>query len=200
MLANLPFRTRWPVRLALLFPWALPLVFSGLIFAWFFDSSYGVVNDVIRRFGGGEGPLWLTRPGLAMAAVCLAIIWKTSSFCALILLAGLQTIPDSLYEAAEIDGASRWQRFRHVTLPLLLPSIMVALIFRTITAIQTFDIPYAMTRGGPGHATETLAMYIHTNTLDFLDFGYGAALAVVMFLVSMLTTAWYLRYIRGVSE
>ena len=77
---------------------------------------------------------------------------------------------------------------------------MVALIFRTITAIQTFDIPYAMTRGGPGSTTETLAMYIHTSTLEFLDFGYGSALAVVMFAISMLTTAWYLRYIRGVSE
>jgi multiple sugar transport system permease protein len=200
LLANLPFRTRWPIRLSLLLPWALPLVFSGLIFAWFFDSSYGIVNDVIARAGFGEGPLWLSRPWLAMAAICIAIIWKTSSFCALILLAGLQTIPDSLYEAAEIDGATRWQRFRHVTLPLLKASIMVALIFRTITAIQTFDIPYAMTRGGPGSTTETLAMYIHTSTLEFLDFGYGSALAVVMFLISMLTTAWYLRYIRGVSE
>jgi multiple sugar transport system permease protein len=199
LLANLPFQTRWPVRLSLLFPWALPLVFSGLIFAWFFDSSYGIVNDVIARLGG-EGPLWLTRPNLAMAAICIAIIWKTSSFCALILLAGLQTIPDTLYEAAEIDGASRWQRFRHVTLPMLMPAIVVALIFRTITAIQTFDIPYAMTRGGPGSTTETLAMYIHTTTLDFLDFGYGSALAVTMFVISMLATAWYLRSVRGVSE
>ncbi len=195
LLANLPFRTRWPVRLSLLFPWALPLVFSGLIFAWFFDSSYGIVNDVIARLGG-EGPLWLTRPNLAMAAICIAIIWKTSSFCALILLAGLQTIPDTLYEAAEIDGASRWQRFRHVTLPMLMPAIMVALIFRTITAIQTFDIPYAMTRGGPGSTTETLAMYIHTTTLDFLDFGYGSALAALMFVLSMAATSGYLRYTR----
>jgi multiple sugar transport system permease protein len=200
LLANLPFRTRWPIRLSLLLPWALPLVFSGLIFAWFFDSSYGIVNDVIGRLGFGEGPLWLSSPWLARAAICVAIVWKTSSFCALILLAGLQTIPDSLYEAAEIDGATRWQRFRHITLPLLKASIMVALIFRTITAIQTFDIPYAMTRGGPGSTTETLAMYIHTSTLEFLDFGYGSALAVVMFAISMLTTAWYLRHIRGVSE
>jgi len=128
------------------------------------------------------------------------IVWKTSSFCALILLAGLQTIPDALYEAARIDGATRRQQFRHVTLPLLKTSIMVALVFRTVTAIQTFDIPYAMTRGGPGNTTETLAMYIHTTTLDFLDFGYGSALAVAMFLISMLTTGWYLRHIRGIGE
>ncbi len=199
LLANLPYGWRWPVRLSLLLPWALPLVFSGLIFAWFFDSSYGVVNDLLLRLGI-EGPFWLTTPGYAMAAICIAIIWKTSSFMALILLAGLQTIPHGLYEAARVDGAGPWQRFRRITLPLLRPAIMVALIFRTITAIQTFDIPYAMTRGGPGGTTETLAMYIHTTTLDFLDFGYGAALAVVMFVISMLATAWYLRRLHGVSE
>lgn len=199
LLANLPFRVRWPVRLALLLPWALPLVFSGLIFAWFFDSSYGVVNDVLRRLGIA-GPAWLTRPGTAMAAISIAIVWKTSSFCALVLLAGLQTIPATLHEAAAIDGAGPWQRFRYVTLPLLKPAIMVALIFRTITAIQTFDIPFAMTRGGPGDTTETLAMYVRTTTLDFLDFGYGSALAVTMFLISMLATAWYLRWIRGTGE
>jgi multiple sugar transport system permease protein len=199
LLANLPYGWRWPVRLSLLLPWALPLVFSGLIFAWFFDSSYGVVNDLLLRLGI-EGPFWLTTPGYAMAAICIAVIWKTSSFMALILLAGLQTIPHGLYEAARVDGAGPWQRFRRITLPLLRPAIMVALIFRTITAIQTFDIPYAMTRGGPGGTTETLAMYIHTTTLDFLDFGYGAALAVVIFLVSMLATAWYLRRLQGAGE
>ncbi|MEQ8966010.1 MAG: sugar ABC transporter permease [Azospirillaceae bacterium] len=196
LLANLPFRTRWPVRLALLLPWALPLVFAGLIFRWFFDSTYGVVNDVIARLGF-DPPLWLTEPSLAFAAICIAIIWKTSSFMALVLLAGLQTIPRSLYEAAKVDGAGPFQVFRRVTLPLLKPAIVVALIFRTITAIQNFDIPYAMTRGGPGRTTETLAMYIHATTLDFLDFGYGSALAVLMFLVSMAATAWYLKHIYG---
>jgi multiple sugar transport system permease protein len=198
LLANLPFRHRWPVRLSLLLPWALPLVFTGLIFAWFFDSTYGVVNDLVAR-AGGEPLLWLTRPWLATAAICVAIVWKTSSFVALILLAGLQAIPETLYEAARVDGATAFQRFRHITLPLLRPAIAVVLIFRTITAIQTFDIPYAMTRGGPGGTTETLAMYIHSTTLDYLDFGYGAALAVVMFLVSMLGTAWYLRRLRGIT-
>lgn len=196
LLANLPFRTRWPVRLSLLLPWALPLVFAGLIFRWFFDSTYGIVNDIIARLGF-EPPLWLIEPALAFAAICIAIIWKTSSFVALILLAGLQTIPKSLYEAATVDGASRWQCFRRITLPMLTPAIVVAMIFRTITAIQTFDIPYAMTRGGPGRTTETLAMYIHTTTLDFLDFGYGSTLAVLMFIVSMLATVFYLKHIYG---
>src|SRR5512134_2152814 len=187
MLANLPFKRKWPVRLALLLPWALPLAFAGLIFAWFFHTEYGVVNDVVRRvtFGQTESTMWLLRPNWAFAAICLTIIWKTSSFMALILLAGLQMIPKSLYEAAEVDGASRWQQFWQITIPMLMPSIIVALIFRTITALQTFDIPYTMTKGGPGNATETLAMLIHKTTIDYLDVGYGSTLAVFMFLLSL---------------
>ena len=195
LLANLPFRLRWPVRLALLLPWALPLAFAGLIFAWFFNTEYGVVNDWMMRLGF-EPRQWLLQPGTAFAAVCFAIIWKSSSFMALILLAGLQMIPRSLYEAAEMDGATRWQQFRQVTLPLLVPSIVVALIFRTITALQTFDIPYTMTKGGPAHATETLAMLIHATTIDYGDIGYGSTLAVLMFVVSMSVTAVYLRRIQ----
>jgi multiple sugar transport system permease protein len=195
LLANMPFRRKWPVRLGLLLPWALPLVFSGLIFRWFFEYRQGIVNDVLTRVGA-EPLAWLTDPALATAAICIAIIWKSSSFMALMLLAGLQTIPRELYEAAEVDGATRWQQFISVTLPMLRPAIFVALIFRTITAIQTFDIPYAMTGGGPGESTETLAMYIQKTTLDFLDFGYGSALATLMFVVSMIATSSYLRYTR----
>ena len=195
LMANLPFAMQWPVRLSLLIPWALPLSFAGLIFAWFFHSEYGVVNDVLNRFGF-EGIIWFNSPNWALAAICLTIIWKTSSFMALIILAGLQTIPRSLYEAADVDGAGRLRQFFEITLPLLKPSIVVALIFRTITALQTFDIPYMMTGGGPGTSTATLAMYIHQNTVSFLDLGYGSALAVVMFALSMCVTAVYLRMIR----
>jgi len=195
MLANLPFKRRWPVRLALLLPWALPLSFVGLIFAWFFHTEYGVVNDVLRRLGAPEPTMWLLTPAWAFTAICASIIWKTSSFMALILLAGLQMIPRSLYEAAEVDGASKWQQFKEITIPMLMPSIIVALIFRTITALQTFDIPYTMTKGGPGNATETLAMLIHKTTIDYLDVGYGSTLAVCMFLMSLVVTAVYLRRI-----
>jgi multiple sugar transport system permease protein len=196
LMANLPFKTKWPVRLSLLIPWALPLAFAGLIFAWFFHSEYGVVNDVLRRLGF-EGVIWFNSANWAFAAICLTIIWKDSSFMALIILAGLQTIPRSLYEAAEVDGAGRLRQYFEITLPLLKPSIVVALIFRTITALQTFDIPFTMTRGGPGTSTSTLAMYIHQNTVDFLDLGYGSALAVFMFILSMSVTTVYLRMIRA---
>jgi multiple sugar transport system permease protein len=195
LLANKPFTVKWPVRLGLLLPWALPLVFAGLIFRWFFEFSQGLVNNALLMLG--LAPLhWLTDPNLAFIAICIAIIWKTSSFAALVLLAGLQTIPKSLYHAADVDGATSWHQFVEITLPMLRPAIVVALIFRTITAIQTFDIPYAMTNGGPGTSTETLAMYIHKTTIDVLDFGYGSALAVLMFIGSLVITTGYLRHTR----
>jgi len=202
LLANLPFKRQWPVRLALLLPWALPLSFAGLIFAWFFHTDHGVFNDIVRRLGlgtAGEPRMWLLQPAWAMAAICATIIWKTSSFMALILLAGLQMIPKTLYEAAEVDGASRWQQFWQITIPMLMPSIVVALIFRTITALQTFDIPYTMTRGGPGDSTETLAMLIHKTTIDYLDVGYGSTLAVCMFVLSMCVTAVYLKRVGNAA-
>ena len=196
LLANLPFRVKWPVRLGLLLPWALPLVFAGLIFRWFFEYKTGVVNDVLMKFGV-EPLQWLSDPDARVHRDLRSrSSGRASSFMALMLLAGLQTIPRSLYEAAEVDGATKWQQFVEITLPMLRPAIFVALIFRTITAIQTFDIPFAMTGGGPGDATETLAMYIHKTTLDFLDFGYGSALAALMFVLSMAATSGYLRYTR----
>jgi multiple sugar transport system permease protein len=196
LVANLPFRIRWPVRLALLIPWAMPLAFVGLIGGWFFQSDYGVVNDLLRHVRATR-IIWFNSAWLSFLAICLTITWKTSSFVALVLLAGLQTIPQELYEAASVDGAGVLRRFFNVTLPLLRPSIAVAVIFRMITSLQTFDIPMTMTRGGPGTSTVTLAMYIRQNTIDFLDLGYGSALAVVLFVVSMGVTAFYLRQVRA---
>ena len=198
LIANLPFRVRWPVRLSLLIPWALPLAFVGMIGGWFFQSDYGLVNDLLRHVTNAH-IIWFNSAWLAFMAVCLTITWKTSSFVALVLLAGLQTIPTELYEAASVDGAGPFRRFFSVTLPLLRPSIAVAVIFRMITSLQTFDIPVTMTRGGPGTSTVTLAMYIHQNTVDFLDLGYGSALAVVLFLISMGVTAFYLRQVRSTA-
>ena len=198
LIANLPFRRPWPVRLALLVPWAMPLAFTGLISAWFFNSQYGVVNDLLRRTGLPQ-PIWFNSAVLSMAAICLTIIWKASSFVAMILFAGLQTIPRELYEAADVDGAGRLRQFWSVTVPLLRPAIVVAMIFRTITALQTFDIPFTMTRGGPGNTTRTLAMYIYQNTVSFLDLGYSSTLAVVMFLISMAVSVVYLRQIRATT-
>ncbi|MFA5593843.1 MAG: sugar ABC transporter permease [Trueperaceae bacterium] len=208
LLANVNHPLKWLVRLALLLPWAMPRVFSGLAFAWLFQSDYGVINDLLGRMGinhvlalvlpeqwiGPRGVYWLARDVPAVVAVSIAIIWKTSSFVGLILLAGLQSVDESLYEAARIDGANAWQRFWRITLPLLRPAIMVALIFRTLTAVQTFDEPFAMTGGGPGRTLETLGIYIY-KTVNSLDIGYAAALAVALFAISLFITIFYLRWV-----
>jgi multiple sugar transport system permease protein len=208
LLANVQSPLRWLGRVALLLPWAMPRVFTGLTFAWLFQSDYGVVNDLFERMGvnalfdtllpsqwtGDRGILWLSRDVPAIVAVNLTIIWKTSSFVALILLAGLQSIDKTLYEAATVDGASAWQRFWRITLPLLRPAIAVALIFRTLTAIQTFDIPYAMTNGGPGRTLETIGLYIY-NTVSASNIGFAAALSVILFLMSFGITLFYMRWI-----
>lgn len=193
---NMHFRWRWPIRLALLLPWVLPMSFTGMIFAWFFNSDYGVVNDLLRRLGY-EPIAFLLSPGWAFFSVAFAVTWKTSSFVALILLPGLQTIPQSLYDAAGLEGANRWQQFRHITLPLLMPAIVVALIFRTLSAVQTFDIPYAMTQGGPGQSTQTLAMLVNTVSMEYLDIGYGSSLAVLLFLMSLIISLPYLKHLRS---
>ena len=208
LLANVKHPLKWLVRVALLLPWAMPRAFTGLTFAWLFQSDYGVINDLFGRIGlnalfaatlsenvvGDVGILWLAREVPAIIAANLAIIWKTSSFVGLILLAGLQSIDESLYEAATVDGASPWQRFWSVTLPLLRPAIAVALIFRTLTAIQTFDIPFTMTGGGPGRSLETLGVYIY-KTANGLDIGYAAAISVALFVLSLSITLFYLRWI-----
>lgn len=208
LLANVDHPLKWLVRLALLLPWAMPRVFSGLAFAWLFQSDYGVINDLLGRMGinhvlalvlpeewiGPRGVYWLARDVPAVVAVSISIIWKTSSFVGLILLAGLQSIDESLYEAARIDGANAWQRFWRITLPLLRPAIAVALIFRTLTAVQTFDEPFAMTGGGPGRTLETLGIYIY-KTVNGLDIGYAAALAVALFAISLTITVFYLRWV-----
>lgn len=193
LLANVTSRWRWLVRVALLIPWAMPRVLVGVMFAWLFNSTNGVINDLLRR-AGIEAPLWLARSDPAVWATNITIVWATSAFVGLILLAGLQSIDESLYEAAEVDGASPVQRFWSITLPLLRPAIAVALIFRTLTAIQTFDIPFAMTRGGPGRTLETLGIYI-TSTTNNLNLGYAAALSVALFLMSLMITVLYLRWI-----
>jgi len=208
LLANVDSPLRWLGRVALLLPWAMPRVFTGLMFAWLFQSDYGVVNDLLQRTGlngllgslvdpqllGSRGLLWLSRAQTAVLAVNITIIWKTSSFVALILLAGLQSIDQSLYEAARVDGANAWQRFWCITLPMLQPAVAVALIFRTLTAIQTFDIPFAMTRGGPGRTLETLGLYVY-NTVTASNIGYSAALSVILFALSLAITLFYLRWI-----
>lgn len=181
------FRGRAFTRAAMLVPWALPTAVLAWAWSWVFNDQFGVANDLLHRIGVIAHPIaWLGRGTTAMTAVIFADVWKTAPFVMIILLAGLQNIPDELHEAAALDGAGGWKRFRFITLPLLLPSIMVALLFRAIQSFGIFDLIFVMTGGGPGGATETLAIYSYNTYLRYLDFGYGSATIVVSFVLMAL--------------
>jgi multiple sugar transport system permease protein len=196
LLANVKTGWRWVVRIALLLPWAMPQVITGTMFAWMFNTQFGLFNDLLLRFGIiGEPIRWLLHPDWQVVAFVLTTIWKTSSFVALILLGGLQSIPIELEEAARVDGASGWQIFWRITMPLLRPAIAVALIFRTLSALQVFDIPYAFRQAGSLNL-ETLGMYIQKTTVEFTDFGYGATVSLALFLLALVITALYIRFVR----
>jgi multiple sugar transport system permease protein len=190
LVLNQSFRGRGPVRTIAILPWALPTALIALAWAWIFNDQYGVVNDILLRFGLiRTGINWLGEPTLAMLAVILADVWKTTPFISILLLAGLQSIPSDLYEAQAIDGATPWQSFRLITLPLLMPQIVIALLFRFAQAFGIFDLIAVMTGGGPGGATEMVSLYIYATVMRYLDFGYGAALVVVTFLLLVLAVA-----------
>ena len=196
LVANLENKWRTVARVAMLLPWAMPPVFSALMFAWMFNGEYGVFNDWLLKVGL-EPQRWLTVPTLAVVAMVITTIWKTSSFVALIVLGGLQGVPKDILEAAEVDGATRNQSFWRVTLPLLAPSLAVALIFRTLSALQVFDIPYVLTGGGPDRVLEMMGVLIYRTVFDSLDFGYSSAMCVVLFVLSLTITAFYVRRVRG---
>ncbi len=178
------------VRTSAILPWALPTALIGLAWAWIFNDQFGVVNDILRRLGLiGTGINWLGEPTLAMIALVFADIWKTTPFISILLLAGLQSISPDLYEAHAIDGATPWQSFRQITLPLLLPQILIAVLFRFAQAFGIFDLIQVMTGGGPGGATEVVSLYIYSTVMRYLDFGYGAALVVVTFLLLVAVVA-----------
>ena len=167
------------VRVIFLMPWMLPTAVVAVLWTWIFNDQFGLVNTLLMRVGLLSSPIpWLAQPGTAMAAMIAADVWKTTPFVFVILLAGLQNIPKDLYEAIEIDGGGAWARFRHVTWPHLLPFVFVALIFRVVQAFAIFDLVWVMTGGGPGGATETISLYTYQTYMRYLDFGYGAALAV----------------------
>ena len=190
LVLNQAFRGRGIVRTISLLPWALPTALMGLAWAWIFNDQYGVVNDILRRVGVIDtGISWLGDPTLAMIAVILADVWKTTPFIALLLLAGLQSISGDLYEAHSIDGATAWQSFWKITVPLLMPQIVIALLFRFAQAFGIFDLIQVMTGGGPAEATETVSIYIYGTVMRYLDFGYGAALVVVTFVLLVLAVA-----------
>jgi multiple sugar transport system permease protein len=187
-------RVRGVVRTAALVSWAMPTAVAALVWRFLFESRTGIVNAIVMKVGTTDAPfVWFIDPVLAWVPIIVADVWKTTPFVALLLLASLQNIDPSLYEAARVDGASRRQQFLHITFPLLQSAFLVALIFRTLDAFRVFDLIYVMTSGGPGTATEPLALYTFGALFNNLRFGYGAALAVGIFVVTGALALLYLR-------
>jgi multiple sugar transport system permease protein len=180
-------------RAAILLPWAIPTVVAAVMWLFLVNPSFGLIPMVLGAFGVPEASrVLLAHPLTAWAVIIATDVWKNTPFMTLMLLAGLQVIPADLYEAAAIDGASSWQAFRSITLPLLTPAILVALIFRTAQAFMIFGHIYTLTGGGPGTATETLAFLNYQAILNDMRFGYGAALSVLIFLGSLIFALVYL--------
>lgn len=187
---NRAFRWQGPCRATALLPWAIPTVVAALLWRFLFDDRFGLTGALGVM---PEGFVWFTDPIAAWIPVILADVWKTTPFVSLLLLAGLQNIDDSFYEAARVDGASSWKQFLHITLPMIKPAILVALIFRTLDALRVFDLIYVMTGGGPGTSTEPIALYTFTSLLQNLRFGFGSALSVIIFLVTLCLALVYIR-------
>jgi multiple sugar transport system permease protein len=190
------FRGRSLLRAVVLVPWAILTVVTAITWRTIFEPELGFVNTMLDSLGLPGGDIvWLGEEGYALAVMIFADVWKTAPFMALLILAGLQGIPDDLYDAAKVDGASPWQRFRSITLPLLVPAITVALIFRTLDAMRIFDLPYILTKGANG--TETLSLIAQQELVQNRNTGLGSALAVLTFMTVMGVSFLYIRFIGG---
>lgn len=184
-------------RVVMLIPWAIPTVVSARMWEWLYQPEYGLLNFLLRSSGLVHDPInWLGSPFWAIHAAVLMDVWKATPFAALLLLAGLQMIPRDLYLAARVDGAGRWAAFRRITLPLLLPVILIVLAFRTMDAFRVFDAVYVLTGGGPGNSTETLSIYAYKMLFQTLQFGYGSSVTSMMFVLVLSITALYAFLLR----
>ncbi len=182
------------LRVALIIPWAVPTIVNGAMWRWIYSADFGALNGLLYQLGLIKHYIpWLTLPNMAMNLVILADVWHMMPFVALILQAALATLPEELDEAAAVDGASAWQRFWQIRLPLLRPAILVALIARTVDAFRVFDIAYVITSGGPAFKTVTITYLTYLNTFSYGKQGTGAALS---FLISIFTILMALAYIR----
>jgi multiple sugar transport system permease protein len=184
------FRGQGLLRTVVLVPWAVLTVVTAIMWRTIFDPTLGIVNAAL-----GTDIVWLGDTPYAMIVMIIADVWKTAPFMALLILAGLQVIPGEIYEAAKVDGATTWQRFRKITLPLLMPAILVALIFRTLDALRIFDLPFVLTKGQNGTNTMSLESYQTFAANNIL--GEGAAMAIITFFIVMIVSFLYIRFVGG---
>src|SRR5215208_166542 len=197
------FKGRAILRATVLVPWAVLTFGTGLLWRSIFEPDLGFVPSLLSALGlpGGD-VLWYGEDGWAMATLIFADVWKTAPFMALLLLAGLQVIPEDVYDAAKVDGATTWQRFRRITIPLLMPALLVALIFRTLDALRAFDLPKVLTNGANG--TTSLSLLAQRTFQENRLYGEGAAISIIAFIIVMLVSFAYIRLvggnIRGMTE
>ena len=198
LLLNRIVRGRTAMNSAVIMPWALPTVVAATMWSLILNDRIGLVNSVLDRLGLISEPIVWLGPRLAMGSVILADVWKTTPFVAIILLAGLKSIPRAYYEAAELDGAGRWQVFRSITLPLLKPFIAVAVLFRAMDAFRIFDLIWVLTGGAS--RTETVSIYIYKTLFRYADLGYGSAMTVALFGIVFLMSIGLVRFMRVAVE
>jgi multiple sugar transport system permease protein len=186
------FTGRAVVRAAMLVPWAMPTVVTSKMFGWLFDGQHGVVNWVLRWLGVIQTNVnWYGSVDHALGTIIVADVWKTAPFMALLMLAGLQTVPGSLIEALRIDGGTAWQSFWYVRLPMLTTTLLIAGMFRALDAFRVFDLVYVLTGGGPADSTETLSTLTYKTLFSTLQFGYGSTLSTAMFVTEVLIASCF---------
>lgn len=192
LIMNKAFRGKGLVRAAILIPWAIPTSVSALMWKFIYNDQYGLFNDILHRFGFiNEYQAWLSTADGSFMALVITDIWKTAPYMALLILAGLQMVPEELYESAKIDGANAFKRFLYVTFPMVKNTVVVALLFRTLDAFRVFDLISVMTGGA--NKTESISYYAYANLMKFLDFGYGSTLAVLIFIVVFIISFIYMK-------
>jgi multiple sugar transport system permease protein len=189
------FKGRGLLRTVVLVPWAVLTVVSAITWRTLFEPNLGLVSTILDKVGIAQNVVWLGQEGYALSVMVLADVWKTAPFMALLLLAGLQVIPDDVYDAAKVDGATAWQRFRRITVPLLMPAILVALIFRTLDALRIFDLPFVLTKGAFG--TNTLSLESYQTFQENRIIGLGSAIAILTFITVMIVSFIYIRFVGG---
>jgi len=198
---NVEFKGRNMVRSLILIPWAIPTALVGVMWSRFLASTDGYFNATLRLLGLAEGEVnWFLSRGTAIMMVILVDSWKFTAIFVMIFLAGLQAIPTTFYEAALVDGANRLQRFFRLTLPIMKPVILVALIMRTIFVFHAFDLIFILTGGGPGDATRVLSYYTYQETFSFLRHGRGAAVAFILFLLTAVVTLIYIKILGSEKQ
>ena len=195
LLLNHPSRLRTALRACVLVPWAIPTVVSAKMWSWMLHDQFGVVNHYLLQLHLIAAPVaWTADPALSLLSVVAVDVWKTTPFMALLILAALQTVPADCYEAAAVDGVPPFAVFRRITLPLIAPGILVAVVFRLLDALRVFDLVYVMTSNS--RATRTMSVFVREQLVDFQQTGYGSAAATVLFFIIALCTLAMMRALR----